>query len=784
MPAPSAPVPLAHSDRGRGSQTYADHAGRVGPGAEERAAAVARRGRGVPKWFAKAAGDAGWFHDLGKLDPANQAVLRGDVKGPLPVDHVDAGAAHLFNEGGGLAAWLVRSHHAPGLPDVTGERAKPKDVRHRGLRHRDRHAAEHRELVAATKAALLGFLKEHAAVCGGLRAVTKTPPVCLPREYQRGLSGLPLRLALSCLVDADHADTARHERGVDLPKPPCPKWAERLARLDQFVAALDRSGDPDRARRRDAFFHACRHGDPYAERVVSCEGPVGIGKTLAVAARLLRHCEGENLRHLIVVAPFTNIVSQTAATLRRALTLPDERGEEVVAEHHHRADFDSPAARDAAATWKAPVTVTTAVQLFETLAGCAPAALRKLHELPGSAVFLDEAHASLSFTASRTLPGGGPVRYSHWPRAWGWLRELADDWGCRVVLASGSQVRFWEVPDLTVGRDRTAPVPPLAPAPVAGAVAAEGRRVRYERCGTAFGAAGLADRITTECGPRLAILNTVQSAAVVARASRDAGHNVLHLSTALTPDDRGATLKEIETRLDPAENYGPDWTLVATSCVEAGVDLSFRVGFRERCSVASLIQTGGRVNRHGEYDAATVFSFALADAPPLTKHPGFAHSAAVLDGLFGEGRLDDPDPSALVTEAIRRELATLGGTGANDPDRDALVTAERNRDYPLVAWLGRVIAADTRIVVVDTTLQNRLRNQLRDRTAPPVRFRDLLAGSVQLWATKIDALGMEPAPGFGDDLYFWEDAYEPDFLGVMAGLLNVAAVKDLEAIIV
>ena len=39
--------------------------------------------------------------------------------------------------------------------------------------------------------------------------------------------------------------------------------------------------------------------------------------------------------------------------------------------------------REMAVLWDAPITVTTAVQFFETLAGNKPAALRKLHELAG-----------------------------------------------------------------------------------------------------------------------------------------------------------------------------------------------------------------------------------------------------------------------------------------------------------------------------------------------------------------------------------------------------------------
>lgn len=66
-----------------------------------------------------------------------------------------------------------------------------------------------------------------------------------------------------------------------------------------------------------------------------------------------------------------------------------------MAELHHRADFEDNDLRYLTALWRAPIIVTTAVGFYETLASNKPAALRRLHELPGSAIFVDEAHAAL-----------------------------------------------------------------------------------------------------------------------------------------------------------------------------------------------------------------------------------------------------------------------------------------------------------------------------------------------------------------------------------------------------
>jgi CRISPR-associated endonuclease/helicase Cas3 len=95
------------------------------------------------------------------------------------------------------------------------------------------------------------------------------------------------------------------------------------------------------------------------------------------------------------VLPYTNIIKQSVEIYREALVLPEERPEDVVAEHHHQADFEDVSLRQLATLWRAPVIVTTAVQFFETLASHHPARLRKLHELPSSAVFVDETHAAI-----------------------------------------------------------------------------------------------------------------------------------------------------------------------------------------------------------------------------------------------------------------------------------------------------------------------------------------------------------------------------------------------------
>jgi hypothetical protein len=134
----------------------------------------------------------------------------------------------------------------------------------------------------------------------------------------------------------------------------------------------------------------------------------------------------------------------------------------------------------------------------------------------------------------------------------------------------------------------------------------------------------------------------------------------------------------------------------------------------------------------------------------------------VLEALFKEGLLDGQvDPTRLVTLAMRRELRRRGRLLT-----DHLGEAERRGNYPDVASLGRLIDAETRLVVVDPSLRDRIAERQR------LSSRELLAGSVQIWSNKLDHFGLEPLPA-RREIYWWPHAYDAEFLGYMAGALRI-----------
>lgn len=124
--------------------------------------------------------------------------------------------------------------------------------------------------------------------------------------------------------------------------------------------------------------------------------PTGGGKTLASLAFALDHAIAHGLRRVIYVIPFTSIVEQTVQVFRHALGVQER--DDIVLEHHS-AFFDDPTKAPqsidkrklAMENWDAPIVVTTAVQFFESLFADRPSRCRKLHNIAGSVVVLDEA---------------------------------------------------------------------------------------------------------------------------------------------------------------------------------------------------------------------------------------------------------------------------------------------------------------------------------------------------------------------------------------------------------
>jgi CRISPR-associated endonuclease/helicase Cas3 len=722
---------LAHSAaNGQPPQSYRSHVTGVVTSAQNNLNEIMRF---IPSEKVSAFQDAlvkaATFHDLGKLDEENQAVLMDETTHVhLPVEHRDAGVKYLLEQNNRSAATMVYAHHRPGLPNLMEERVKASPFRFSTVKNK-------------TDSNLDDYLRIHLQEIGEIYTssfVTQT-------KYK----SIDYRMLLSCLVDADYSDTAG-----TIPESYQTRWGERIQKLDQYVAKLQSKyqnlseKEILRIELRQEMFAQCKAANP-AANIVYCDSPVGTGKTTAVMAHLLRVAKERNLRHIIVVLPYTNIITQAVEIYRNALVLEGEDPCKTIAEHHHQADYDSKELRHLASTWTAPITVTTAVQFFESLASNKPSKLRKIHQLPGSAVFLDESHAMLP--AGLMLP------------AWSWIKELSEKWGCYFCLCSGTTMKFWELSSFS--RDMPITVAPLLSESMAL------KLYHFENTRISTKALALApphfenfqcviSYITSKEGPRLVVMNTVQSAAALANQMRQMGYDVLHLSTALTPEDREHVLREVRIRLSaaisgPSEN---NWTLVATSCIECGLDLSFRNGFCELRSLQSYLQLGGRINRSSEYYDAALYCFTVSD-PLFNSNPLFDISISVFKKLIFGGNLPHVPITEAVTHSFDMECKEAGGL------TDSICSKEKVCAFVDVARDFRVIDEDTMIVLVDRSIIDRLER------GENVTSIELIRSSVNIRSQTVKKLNLQPVLGFSEILKLSVNQYD-SFLGYAKGLIG------------
>lgn len=572
----------------------------------------------------------GRLHDLGKYTEKFQHRLSGEAP---RMDHATWGAciAHERYRGlGTLMAYAIAGHHA-GLADGTVGEAQTRS----SLRYRlseDYRTSELPPLLPDWQHDI--ELPDSIGMPEGFTALK-------PRlAFQLSLL---TRMIFSCLVDADFIDTDNFYRRIEGNEPRPENSGASLEvlreRLNAYLDGKPKTGgiNPLRA---DILAHVRGMAGESPGRF-SLTVPTGGGKTLASLAFALDHAIAHGLRRIIYVIPFTSIIEQTAGVFREAF---GELGEDAVLEHHS-AFFDDPQSelqsvekrRLAMENWDAPVVVTTAVQFFESLFADRPSRCRKLHNIAGSVVILDEAQ-TLPLDLLRpcvTL-----------------LDELALNYRTSIVLCTATQPALTRVQGFKDGLEG---VRELAPDPPS--LYRQLRRVTVRHVGV------LDDAAITDC------LRQRQQALCIVNNRRHARHlfesiadqpGASHLTTLMHARHRSAVLADVRQRL----KAGEPCRLVSTSLIEAGVDVDFPMVLRAEAGLDSIAQAAGRCNREGRLprDAGEVLVFETADpdwAPPRELKL-FAEAFRTIERAHREDLLALEAVTAYFQEMYWRRAGKLG----------------------------------------------------------------------------------------------------------------------------
>ena len=359
--------------------------------------------------------------------------------------------------------------------------------------------------------------------------------------------------------------------------------------------------------------------------------PTGGGKTFTSMAFALEHAKRHGMRRVIYVIPFTSIIEQNAAEFRKAF---GELGEQAVLEHHSTFDdgkLQNEATKDklrlASENWDAPIVVTTAVQFFESLFADRSSRCRKLHNIAGSVIILDEAQM---LPLNLLLP----IMQA--------IKELAQNYRCSIVMCTATQPTVQAENGFYRGFEN---VREIAPKPTA--LFDKLRRTTVQHIGTQTDADLLAK--LAEHPQMLVIVNNRRHA----RSLYDQAKHLdgtFHLTTLMCAKHRSQKLDEIRGRL----KNGEPCRVIATSLIEAGVDVDFPLVMRAEAGLDSVAQAAGRCNREGKRSSENSFVWIFAPEEQWKAPPELATQAAVMR-LTADEFSDD----LLSTQAVAAYFAEL-----------------------------------------------------------------------------------------------------------------------------
>jgi CRISPR-associated endonuclease/helicase Cas3 len=549
---------------------------------------------------------AGILHDLGKYSQKFQARLSGSKE---TVDHAAAGAKTIKEYGDSpfdkimaeLISYAIAGHHA-GLADY----ADLKDRLKKNVEYTDEIWRQ--ELAPFSDAFW--------------------PKSFRPSEQKKALFfqlAFLGRMIFSCLVDADFKDTetfyARHEGRIpDRDWPDLRKdVGELIDRFDHHMAGIQAKPGPLNLLRSQILAHV-RAKSVEPKGLFTLTVPTGGGKTLASLGFALDHAKAHGLRRIIYSIPFTSIIDQNSAVFRDVL------GDDYILEHHASIDDESLGSeqraklRLAMEDWAAPIIVTTNVQLFESLFANRPSRCRKLHNLADSVIVLDEVQ-TLPLNLLRPCLAA--------------IDELARNYGASVILCTATQPAFDKrhlKNGLALeGRE-------LAPDPAK--LAKQLARVKLSK-GHELDDSQLVEALRAN-EQAMIIVNSRQHALVLYKAAKEASlEGVIHLTTRQYANHRRRILDEVRTKLASSEPC----RLIATSLVEAGVDIDFPRVWRAEAGLDQIAQAAGRCNRENKrpVEESIVTIFKAKDHKPPREIAQLANDFAAIADKY---------PDLLSPEAI------------------------------------------------------------------------------------------------------------------------------------
>jgi len=531
----------------------------------------------------------GLLHDLGKYQPAFQNYLiNGGRRGSVP--HASWGAGYASKFKIHEASIAIDGHHK-GMPDKAAWKSDTNPYIH--------------DDVPDFNSVVESYLDDVGIEESSIKSLT---PISFINGLQREIF---VRYLYSSLTDSDWLSTEEHfdpAKSAMRPEFALPIDA-MIDKLDREYSLKSKEGEVNQLRNKAREQAVSKAILPIG--FYSLALPTGMGKTLTSLAWALKHAKQNELKRIIIVLPYINIIDQTAQDLKRIL------GEEWVLEHHSSYNEENTEGKDkqedltpdqkrkqlACENWDYPIIVTTTVQFFESLFSNKPSKCRKVHNIAESVVIFDEVQSLPKEVIVPTLQ---------------MLMDVQAVMRSSFLFCTATQPAFEKRPSF----DGINTICPLIAEP--GVLYDKTRRVEYhmldDLAPVDYGR--LSEAVVENDDSTLVIFNTKKAVLEFHNAMTALGNweHRYHLSTSMCPAHRKEVVKRIKADLAEKKKI----LVVSTQLIEAGVDFDFPVLFRAMAPLEAIIQAAGRCNREGNLTGyGKVFLFKLQDA----KYPDKTYAA-------------------------------------------------------------------------------------------------------------------------------------------------------------
>lgn len=609
--------------------------------------------------------EVGLAHDIGKYADEFQRKIKNNLN--ISIDHSTAGAKEMQKLGMPAAAFAIAGHHG-GIPN--GWDTSKQNLRERMI---NREIEPYSDYVGE--------------VC--LKAVKE--PKCQPFEET-----FFTRMVYSALVDADFLDT---EQFMSQGKVDRCGYDDIDTLYERFINHIvswrnitEETSELNRIR--TGILEQCLKVGEGERGLYRLTVPTGGGKTMSSLAFALQHAKANGMKRVIYVIPYTSIIEQNVAVFKEIL------GAENVLAHYSNSLLDSEnEGKDyferhklSIENWDAPVIVTTSVQFFESFYSNKVSKCRKLHNVSNSIIIFDEAQM---------------IPLSYLKPCLKVIQNLVKAYKVSAVLCTATQPALERWMEPIVSKEIYPDYQDLFRRMKRTQIKDMGRMSEEELI-----------REMNFARQVLAIVNTKGRAQALYQKLQ--GEGTYHLSTYMTPADRKETLQIIRDRL----KEGKVCKVIATSLVEAGVDLDFPVVFRELAGLDSIIQAAGRCNREGRnrWEESTVWVFHFEKVPRMIEK-----NVAMTEETFQKyGEYDS-------LEAIRYYFTCLQSLDVEALDQYHIVEGFQHEldgivlPFKKVAEIFHLIDSNTKMVIIPVEREAvQLVQELEDRIKEQENFKRIL----------------------------------------------------------